>query len=103
MTMAVTTLPTRRIGGFEDVRLVIVGSGEENKYAGLRRTVEITGMRNDVRFFGFVPDRTLAALYDVPAPARMLPRSAVHPPKTRCVAALGDGDADSCWVAMSLR
>ena len=53
----------RRRPGFEDVRLVIVGSGEENKYAGLRRTAEITGMRNDVRFFGFVPDRTLAALY----------------------------------------
>ena len=53
----------KRRSGFEDVRLVIVGSGEENKYAGLRRTAEITGLRNDVRFFGFVPDRTLAALY----------------------------------------
>jgi glycosyltransferase involved in cell wall biosynthesis len=53
----------KRRPGLEDVRLVIVGSGEENKYAALRRTAEITGMRNDVRFFGFVPDRTLAALY----------------------------------------
>src|SRR6185436_13239000 len=53
----------KRRPGLEDFRLVIVGSGEENKYAALRRTAEITGMRNDVRFFGFVPDRTLAALY----------------------------------------
>jgi glycosyltransferase involved in cell wall biosynthesis len=53
----------RRRGGFDDVRLVIVGSAEENKYAGLRRTAEVTGVRNDVRFFGFVPDRTLSALY----------------------------------------
>jgi glycosyltransferase involved in cell wall biosynthesis len=53
----------RRRGGFDDVRLVIVGSAEENKYAALRRTAEVTGVRNEVRFFGFVPDRTLAALY----------------------------------------
>jgi glycosyltransferase involved in cell wall biosynthesis len=53
----------RRRGGFDDVRLVIVGSAEENKYAGLRRTAEVTGVRNEVRFFGFVPDHTLSALY----------------------------------------
>lgn len=53
----------RRRGGFDDLRLVIVGSAEENKYAALRRTAEITGVRNEVRFFGFVPDRTLSALY----------------------------------------
>ena len=53
----------RRRGGHDDVRLVIVGSAEENKYAALRRTAEITGVRNEVRFFGFVPDRTLSALY----------------------------------------
>jgi glycosyltransferase involved in cell wall biosynthesis len=53
----------RRQGGYDDVRLVIVGSAEENKYAALRRTAEVTGVRNEVRFFGFVPDRTLAALY----------------------------------------
>ena len=53
----------RRRGGFDDVRLVIVGSAEENKYAALRRTAEVTGVRNEVRFFGFVPDRTLSALY----------------------------------------
>jgi glycosyltransferase involved in cell wall biosynthesis len=46
-----------------DVKLVIAGSAEENKYAALRRVVEVTGVRQDVRFFGFVPDRTLAALY----------------------------------------
>ena len=50
----------RRRGGLDDVRLVIVGSAEENKYAALRRTAEVTGVRNEVRFFGFVPDRTLA-------------------------------------------
>jgi glycosyltransferase involved in cell wall biosynthesis len=53
----------KRRPGFEDARLVIVGSAEENKYAALRRTTEVTGVRSDVRFFGFVPDRTLAALY----------------------------------------
>jgi glycosyltransferase involved in cell wall biosynthesis len=53
----------RRKSGFDDVRLVIVGSAEENKYAALRRQAEVTGVRNDVRFFGFVPDKTLAALY----------------------------------------
>jgi glycosyltransferase involved in cell wall biosynthesis len=53
----------RREGSHDDVRLVIVGSAEENKYAALRRTAEITGVRNEVRFFGFVPDRTLSALY----------------------------------------
>ena len=53
----------RHKSGFDDVRLVIVGSAEENKYAALRRQAEVTGVRNDVRFFGFVPDKTLAALY----------------------------------------
>jgi glycosyltransferase involved in cell wall biosynthesis len=53
----------RQGSGHEDVKLMIVGSAEENKYAALRRVVEVTGVRSDVRFFGFVPDRTLAALY----------------------------------------
>ena len=34
-----------------------------SRYGSLRRTVEGAGVRQDVRFFGFVPDRTLAALY----------------------------------------
>ena len=34
-----------------------------NRYASLRRAVEAAGVRQDVRFFGFVPHRTLAALY----------------------------------------
>ena len=57
----------KRRGGCADVKLVIIGSAEENKYASLRRVVEGTGVRQDVRFFGFVPDRTLAALYRLAA------------------------------------
>lgn len=48
--------------GFEDLRLLIIGE-EVNRYPSLRRTVEGAGVRQDVRFFGFVPDHTLAALY----------------------------------------
>ena len=48
--------------GHEDVKLLILGD-EVNKYGGLRRSVEAAGIRQDVRFFGFVPERTLAALY----------------------------------------
>jgi glycosyltransferase involved in cell wall biosynthesis len=48
--------------GHEDVKLLIIGD-EVNKYGGLRRSVEAAGVRQDVRFFGFVPERTLAALY----------------------------------------
>ena len=48
--------------GHEDVKLLIIGD-EINKYAGLRRSVEAAGVRQDVRFFGFVPLRTLSALY----------------------------------------
>ena len=48
--------------GHDDVKLLIIGD-EINKYAGLRRSVEAAGVRQDVRFFGFVPLRTLAALY----------------------------------------
>ncbi len=46
----------------DDVRLFLIGQ-DENRYAGLRRLVEELGIRHDVRFFGFVPDATLAALY----------------------------------------
>jgi glycosyltransferase involved in cell wall biosynthesis len=48
--------------GFEDVKLLIIGD-EVNRYGSLRRSVEAAGVRQDVRFFGFVPDSTLAALY----------------------------------------
>jgi glycosyltransferase involved in cell wall biosynthesis len=47
---------------FADLKLLIIGD-EINRYGSLRRAVEIAGVRQDVRFFGFVPDRTLAALY----------------------------------------
>jgi glycosyltransferase involved in cell wall biosynthesis len=47
---------------FEDVKLLIIGD-EVNRYGSLRRAVEAAGVRQDVRFFGFVPDRTLSALY----------------------------------------
>jgi glycosyltransferase involved in cell wall biosynthesis len=48
--------------GHEDLKLLIIGD-EVNRYGALRRGVERMGVRQDVRFFGFVPDRTLAALY----------------------------------------
>jgi glycosyltransferase involved in cell wall biosynthesis len=48
--------------GHEDVKLLIIGD-EVNKYGSLRRSMEAAGVRQDVRFFGFVPDHTLAALY----------------------------------------
>ncbi len=48
--------------GREDLRLVLLGD-DVSRYSSLRRTVEKSGLRQDVRFFGFVPHRTLAALY----------------------------------------
>jgi glycosyltransferase involved in cell wall biosynthesis len=47
---------------FEDVKLIIIGD-EIQRYGSLRRGVETAGVRQDVRFFGFVPDTTLAVLY----------------------------------------
>jgi glycosyltransferase involved in cell wall biosynthesis len=47
---------------FQDLKLLIIGD-DIHKYGSLRRAVESAGVRQDVRFFGFVPDRTLAALY----------------------------------------
>ena len=41
--------------GNEDLKLLIIGD-EINKYGSLRRRVEAAGVRQDVRFFGFVPD-----------------------------------------------
>jgi glycosyltransferase involved in cell wall biosynthesis len=48
--------------GHEDVKLLIIGD-EINRYGSLRRSVEAAGVRQDVRFFGFVPSKTLSALY----------------------------------------
>ena len=48
--------------GHEDVKLLIIGD-EINRYGALRRSVEAAGVRQDVRFFGFVPTQTLSALY----------------------------------------
>jgi len=48
--------------GQDDLRLLIIGD-DVSRYGSLRRTVEESGVRQDVRFFGFVPHRTLAALY----------------------------------------
>jgi glycosyltransferase involved in cell wall biosynthesis len=48
--------------GHEDVKLLIIGD-EINRYGYLRRSVEAAGVRQDVRFFGFVPSKTLSALY----------------------------------------
>jgi glycosyltransferase involved in cell wall biosynthesis len=44
------------------LKLLIIGD-EINRYGSLRRSVEAAGVRQDVRFFGFVPSKTLAALY----------------------------------------
>ena len=52
----------RQEPGNEDLKLLIIGE-DVSRYGSLRRTVEGAGVRQDVRFFGFVPDRTLAALY----------------------------------------
>jgi glycosyltransferase involved in cell wall biosynthesis len=48
--------------GFEDVKLLIIGE-EISKYPNLRRLVHRHQLHAQVRFFGHVPDETLAALY----------------------------------------
>jgi glycosyltransferase involved in cell wall biosynthesis len=48
--------------GHDDLKLLIIGD-EVNRYGSFRRSVEAAGVRQDVRFFGFVPDSTLAVLY----------------------------------------
>ena len=53
---------TLRNHGFEDVKLLIIGD-EISKYATLRRAVHRHKLHKYVRFLGFVPDETLAALY----------------------------------------
>jgi glycosyltransferase involved in cell wall biosynthesis len=52
--------------GFEDVKLLIIGD-EISKYATLRRAVHRLQLHKHVRFFGFVSDDTLAALYRLAA------------------------------------
>jgi glycosyltransferase involved in cell wall biosynthesis len=52
----------RRDGQFEQVRLLIIGD-QISKYATLRRAVHRHKLHQHVRFFGFVPDETLACLY----------------------------------------
>jgi glycosyltransferase involved in cell wall biosynthesis len=47
---------------YEDLNLIVVGD-EISKYPSLRRAVERHQVRRNVRFFGFVPELTLVALY----------------------------------------
>jgi glycosyltransferase involved in cell wall biosynthesis len=53
---------TLRRGGLEQVKLLIIGD-EISKYPALRRAVHRYKLHKHVRFFGFVPDTTLASLY----------------------------------------
>lgn len=52
----------RQDPAFSDVTLIVVGD-DISKYPSLRRKVEEHGLRSHVRFFGFVPEMTLVALY----------------------------------------
>ncbi len=52
----------REQGERDDLQLLLIGD-DVSRYGALRRAVEKTGLRQDVRFFGFVPPSTLAALY----------------------------------------
>ena len=52
----------RALEGNEDLRLVLIGD-DVGRYASLRRAADEAGVRHEVRFFGFVPHQTLAALY----------------------------------------
>jgi glycosyltransferase involved in cell wall biosynthesis len=49
---------------FEDLTLIVVGD-ELSKYPSLRRAVARHKLRGSVRFFGFVPEPTLVALYKI--------------------------------------
>ncbi len=52
----------REDGGHDDLKLLISG-GEVSKYATLRRAVHRYNLHQHVRFLGFQPEETLAALY----------------------------------------
>jgi glycosyltransferase involved in cell wall biosynthesis len=56
------TLMRQHSPGLKDVQLLIIGD-EISKYASLRRAVHRYKLHKHVRFFGFVSDQTLAALY----------------------------------------
>lgn len=49
---------------FADLTLIVIGD-EISKYPELRRAVERHRLRGSVRFFGFVPEPTLVALYQM--------------------------------------
>jgi glycosyltransferase involved in cell wall biosynthesis len=51
-----------RRGDLEHVKMLIIGD-EISKYATLRRAVHRYKLHKHVRFFGFVPDKTLAVFY----------------------------------------
>lgn len=51
-----------REDGHQDLKLLIIGD-ELSKYPGIRRLVHRHHLHAHVRFLGFVPDATLAALY----------------------------------------
>jgi glycosyltransferase involved in cell wall biosynthesis len=51
-----------RARGGQDIKLLIIGD-EISKYPNLRRLVHRFQLHQHVRFLGFVPDATLAALY----------------------------------------
>ena len=68
------------------VKLLIIGD-EISKYATLRRAVHRHKLHKHVRFFGFVPDQTLA----VALPARGRLRVPVAVRRVRPAAARGDG------------
>jgi glycosyltransferase involved in cell wall biosynthesis len=51
-----------RRGGYERLELLIIGD-QISKYPRLRRAVDRHKLHKHVRFLGFVPDDTLAALY----------------------------------------
>ena len=54
----------RRKRSCGDLTLIVVGD-EITKYPSLRRAVEHHQVRPFVRFFGFVPEKTLVALYQI--------------------------------------
>ena len=54
----------RESTGRDDLTLVVVGD-EVSKYQGLRRAIHRHDVRNHVRFFGFVPEKTLLGLYKI--------------------------------------
>jgi glycosyltransferase involved in cell wall biosynthesis len=50
------------VSGFSTLKLLIIGN-DISRYATLRRAVHAHNLHKYVRFFGFVPDETLAILY----------------------------------------